>query len=137
LDAGTTLATERLTLLFDTAYAKGTLVLEECAYGLPVICPDISGFGIAFLDFYHAAHVVDEPPEDSPEFQIILHTVEQDDPIGRVRYFAPDQHGVRNCAYIEIEPGIVEKHAPWLKPGDSYGHTFAVADPDDQCTSGS
>jgi hypothetical protein len=77
---------EELVLAFDQPAAQGTLILRECACGLELLCPDLSPYPLAVLDFWYAANA---PDAAAPPVQIIVHSPAQTaDPLGRVQFFS-------------------------------------------------
>ena len=78
---------EELVLRFDRPEACGTLVLRECAYGLELLCPDVSPYLLAVLDFWYAAGRLPSDAEALP-LQIVVHSPAQTtDPMGRVQFY--------------------------------------------------
>ena len=78
---------EELVLRFDRPEACGTLVLRECAYGLELLCPDVSPYPLAVLDFWYAASRLPSDAEALP-LQIVVHSPAQTtDPMGRVQFY--------------------------------------------------
>jgi hypothetical protein len=78
---------EELMLCFDQPEARGTLVLRECASGLELLCPDVSPYPLAVLDFWYAASRLQSDAEALP-LQIVVHSPAQTtDPMGRVQFY--------------------------------------------------
>lgn len=98
----------RLVFSFDRPEAKGTIILEESAYGLYVLCPDIHPeLPVALLDLYYPSPEAQDIP-GGPPLQIELFSPTQtEDPLGQARCF-PD--GTR----VRFEFGVTE-----LKPGNA------------------
>ena len=95
----------RLIFEFDRPEAKGVIVLEECSYGLFVICPAVHPeLPVALLDLFYAS------PEGrkghaGPPLQIeFLSPLETDDPLGQVRYYP-------NGTRVHLEPEVVKVRA--------------------------
>lgn len=78
----------RLVFDFDRLEAKGTLILEESAYGLYVLCPDVPPERpAALLDLFYPSPVGWETP-GGPPLQIELFSPAQtEDPLGQARCF--------------------------------------------------
>ena len=98
----------RLVFNFDRPEAKGTIILEESAYGLYVLCPDIHPeLPVALLDLYYPSPEAQDIP-GGPPLQIELFSPAQtEDPLGQARCF-PEGTCVR------FEFGVTE-----LKAGKS------------------
>ena len=98
----------RLVFNFDRPEAKGTIILEESAYGLYVLCPDIHPeLPVALLDLYYPSPEAQDIP-GGPPLQIELFSPTQtEDPLGQARCFSD---GTR----VRFEFGVTE-----LKPSNA------------------
>ena len=92
----------RLVFEFDKPEAKGTLILDECGYGLHVCCPDIHPEQpVALLDLFYPSPEGQENP-GGPPLQIEIYTPAQvDDPVCQARFFPAGTQ-------VRFEPGIVD-----------------------------
>ena len=96
----------RLVFAFDRPEAKGRLILEESAYGLYVLCPDVHPERpAALLDLFYPSPVGQETP-GGPPLQIELFSPAQtEDPLGQARCF-PQSTRVRfELGVMELKTG--------------------------------
>ncbi len=109
----------RIGMEFDKPEAKGTLVLEECAYGFYVHCPEVSNEGpVAILDLFYGSPESDSYPEGKPPLQVgVFSPAQTEDPLAfadchpqgtRVRFEVGAAEVKRGCALYGKEFGLEE-----------------------------
>ncbi len=98
-----------LTVKFDKPEGKGTLILEECDFGLYVHCPEVSTEGsVAILDlFYGSPAGSEEAGEDKkPPLQIgVFSPAQAEDPLACVNFHPKGTRVTFDMGVTEVKSG--------------------------------